>query len=82
MKCKNCSAEMQSRPINPKIADFVKSLTGQSEVLEYFCSVCMKTPKPRTEPLDMTETYRARANLYGVKFRALPEMDFGRTDEK
>jgi hypothetical protein len=70
---------MQSRPIDPKIAHFVKSLTGQSEVLEYFCPRCSKTP--RIEPLDMTETYRARAKLYGVKFKALPEMDFGREND-
>ena len=33
----------------------------------------------RTEPLNMTPTYRERARVAGVPFQASPQMDFGRT---
>ncbi len=74
---------MQKRPVREDIAFFTRQLTGQKDVWEFYCDCPKPEPKAsKTEPLDMTETYRARAKLYGVKFRALPEMDFGRADEK
>jgi hypothetical protein len=72
---------MQKRPVREDIAFFTRQLTGQKVVWAFYCDC----PKPKAqssqiEPLDMTETYKARAKLYGVKFKALSEMDFGRTD--
>ena len=59
---------MKKRPANERFANIARQLTGQKDVWEFYCDCPKPELKPGpVEPLDMTETYRARAKLYGVK---------------